>query len=113
MIAAAITELKDRKGSSRQAILKYVEDKYKVGDVAKRFVGQALKRGVEKGDLSSPSAGRYRLVKKAAPKKKVSKKKAAAPTKKKTATKKKASTKKRAAPKKKASAKKASAKKAS
>merc|ERR1712154_511310 len=50
MIAAAITSLKDRTGSSRQAILKYICANYKV-DAAKAAVQVrlALKRGVAKG----------------------------------------------------------------
>ena len=69
MIAAAITALKDRSGSSRQAILKYICANYKV-DAAKAAVQirLALKRGVAKGALkmareSGKGAGSYKLVK--------------------------------------------------
>merc|ERR1712178_158326 len=64
MIAAAITALKDRTGSSRQAILKYICANYKV-DAAKAAVQVrlALKRGVAKG------AGSYKVVKAEKPKK--------------------------------------------
>merc|ERR1712064_121 len=64
MIAAAITSLKDRTGSSRQAILKYICANYKV-DAAKAAVQVrlALKRGVGKG------AGSYKVVKAEKPKK--------------------------------------------
>merc|ERR1712135_70365 len=69
MIAAAITALKDRTGSSRQAILKYICANYKV-DAAKAAVQVriALKRGVAKGALkmaraSGKGAGFYKVVK--------------------------------------------------
>ena len=69
MIAAAITALKDRSGSSPQAILKYICANYKV-DAAKAAVQirLALKRGVAKGALkmareSGKGAGSYKLVK--------------------------------------------------
>merc|ERR1712025_74419 len=75
MIAAAITSLKDRTGSSRQAILKYISANYKV-DAAKAAVQVrlALKRGVAKGALkmaraSGKGAGSYKVVKADKPKK--------------------------------------------
>merc|ERR1711892_36727 len=75
MIAAAITELKDRTGSSRQAILKHVVANNKV-DAAKAAVQVrlALKRGVVKGALkmaraSGKGAGSFKLVKVVKPKK--------------------------------------------
>merc|ERR1712078_799548 len=75
MIAAAITALKDRTGSSRQAILKYICANYKV-DAAKAAVQirLALKRGVAKGALkmaraSGKGAGSYKVVKVEKPKK--------------------------------------------
>merc|ERR1711951_230447 len=75
MIAAAITALKSRTGSSRQAILKYIVANYKV-DAAKAAVQVrlALKRGVAKGTLKAAAAagkknaGSFKLVK-VAPKK--------------------------------------------
>merc|ERR1712050_710445 len=113
MIAAAITALKDRTGSSRAAILKHVVANNKV-DAAKAAtqVRLALKRGVAKGALKMASAkgknaGSYKLVKVVKPKKvkKVVKKKAAKkPAAKKAAPKKKPAAKK--APKKKAAPKK-------
>merc|ERR1712088_901965 len=113
MIAAAITALKDRTGSSRAAILKHVVANNKV-DAAKAAtqVRLALKRGVAKGALKMASAkgknaGSYKLVKVEKPKKakKVAKKKAAKkPAAKKAAPKKKPAAKK--APKKKAAPKK-------
>ena len=68
MIAAAIAGLKDRTGSSRQAILKYICANYKV-DAAKATVHLrlALKSGVAKGSLkmakeSGKGAGSYKLA---------------------------------------------------
>merc|ERR1712033_103916 len=79
MIAAAITSLKDRTGSSRQAILKHIVANNKV-DAAKAAtqVRLALKRGVAKGVLktakdSGKGAGSYKLVKNAKPEKAVKK----------------------------------------
>ena len=103
MISAAITALKERNGSSRQAILKYITANYKVGDNANVHLKLALKKGVTSGALAQPkgvgASGSFKLVKKAAePKKK------AAPKKKPAAAKKPAT--KKAAPKKKVAAKK-------
>merc|ERR1712050_389254 len=99
MIAAAIAALKDRTGSSRQAILKYVCANYKV-DAAKagQHLRMALKAGIKKGSLkmakeSGKGAGKFKLVKvekpkkKAAPKKKPAAKKAKKPAAKKAAKK--------------------------
>merc|ERR1719464_476757 len=120
MIAAAVTALKDRTGSSRAAILKHVVANNKV-DAAKAAtqVRLALKRGVAKGALKMASAkgknaGSYKLVKVEKPKKvkkvkKVVKKAAKKPAAKKVAKKPVA---KKAAPKKKPAAKKAPKKKA-
>merc|ERR1712244_96840 len=70
MIAAAITALKDRTGSSRQAILKYICANYKV-DAAKAGVHLrlALKSGIKKGSLkmakeSGKGAGCFKLAEK-------------------------------------------------
>ena len=75
MIATAITALKSRTGSSRQAIIKYIVANYKV-DAAKAGVQVrlALKRGVAKGALklakeSGKGAGCYKVVKVEKPKK--------------------------------------------
>merc|ERR1719460_2894579 len=132
MIAAAITALKDRTGSSRAAILKHVVANNKV-DAAKAAtqVRLALKRGVAKGALKMASAkgknaGSYKLVKVKKVKKPAAKKAAKKPAAKKVAKKpaakkakkpaaKKAAKKpvaKKAAPKKKPAAKKAPKKKA-
>merc|ERR1712048_746149 len=113
MIAAAITALKDRTGSSRQAILKYVCANHKV-DAAKagQHLRLALKAGIKKGSLkmakeSGKGAGKFKLVKVEKPKKKPAAKKPAA--KKPKAAKKPAA--KKAAKPKKAAAKKPAAKK--
>merc|ERR1712060_598201 len=122
MIAAAITSLKDRTGSSRQAILKYICANYKV-DAAKAVVQVrlALKRGVAKGALkmaraSGKGAGSYKVVKAEKPKKvkKAKKPKAKKPKKAKKPAKKAAKKPKKAAkkPAAKKAAKKSAAKKA-
>ncbi len=71
MIAAAITGLKEKTGSSRQAILKHICANNKV-DAAKAGVHLrlALKRGVAAGTLkmakaSGKGAGKYKLGEKA------------------------------------------------
>jgi len=114
MIVAAITALKERTGSSRQAIVKYIKANYKVGDGSDVHVKMALKRGVASGALAQPkgtgASGSFKVVKKAEPKKKkpAAKKPAAKkPASKKAAAKKPAA--KKATPKK---AKKATPKKA-
>lgn len=72
MITAAITALKERSGSSRQAIIKYIKANYKVGDNADVHVKMALKRGVASGALAQPkgtgASGSFKVVQKAAPK---------------------------------------------
>ena len=111
MVAAALKALKDRTGSSRQAILKYICANYKV-DAAKAAIHlrMCLKRGVAAGALkmakaSGKGAGCYKLGEKAKEVKKLKAKKPAAkkPKVKKAATKKpaakKAATKKPAAKK--------------
>ena len=128
MIAAAIESLKERSGSSRQAIVKYVSANYKVGDSANTHVKLALKRGVTSGVLKqvkgAGASGSFKLaekpkkvVKKKPAAKKAAKKPAAKKTPKKAAKKtpKKAAKKpaaKKATPKKKPAAKKPAAKKA-
>merc|ERR1712001_508524 len=117
MIAAAITALKDRTGSSSAAILKHVVANNKV-DAAKAAtqVRLSLKRGVAKGALKmaaakGKNAGSYKLVKVVKPKK-VAKKPAAKKAKKPAAKKAAKKPAKKAAPKKKPAAKKAPKKKA-
>lgn len=118
MITAAITALKERTGSSRQAIVKYIKANYKVGDNADVHVKMALKRGVASGALSQPkgtgASGSFKVVKKAEPKKK--KPAAKKPAAKKPAAKKPAAKKtsaKKTTPKKKKPAKKATSAKKS
>merc|ERR1719150_3098196 len=71
MIAAALTGLKERGGSSRQAILKHIVANNKV-DAAKAAVHLrlALKRGLAKGTVvkakaAGKGAGKYKKVKEA------------------------------------------------
>ncbi|GMM34264.1 histone H1 [Saccharomycopsis crataegensis] len=131
MIKEAITVLKERNGSSRQALKKYLQANYKM--TASNFDAQfnlALRRGVDKGDFIQPKgpSGPVKLAKKepvkkttekkvakvvkpTAPKKTVTPKKATA-AKKAVAAPKKAAPKKAAATKKVASSKKAAPKKA-
>ncbi|KAL8580541.1 hypothetical protein ACOMHN_057984 [Nucella lapillus] len=112
MIAAAVTSLKERSGSSRQAILKYVMANYKVGNEVTKInarVKSALKAGVKAGTLKQAkgtgASGSFRLgekkveAKKPAAKK-VKKPKAAAKKPKKPAAKKAVKPKKAAATKK-------------
>ena len=100
MIAAAVASLKDRKGSSKQAIEKYVCANYKVGPKYNGPLKMALKRGVESGALvqvkGKGASGSFKIAKvekpkvakKPAAKKAVAKKPAAKKVVKKTATKK-------------------------
>lgn len=123
MIAAAVKSLKERTGSSRQAILKYIVAHYKVGDEKKAGVRLklALKKGVASGALKqvkgAGASGSFKLAKEEAkPAKKPAAKKAPA---KKPSAAKKAAAKKPAAkkavkkPTAKKAAKKPAAKKAS
>ncbi|KAL5094617.1 hypothetical protein Trisim1_005350 [Trichoderma cf. simile WF8] len=101
MITDAILNLKDRNGSSRQSLKKYVKanNTLNVSDnMFDSLFNKALKAGVEKGIFAQPKgpSGGTKLAKK-----KPEAKKAAAPKKEKDATTKKATTtKKAAAPKK-------------
>jgi len=138
MIAAAVTALASKSGSSKIAISKYISANYKVGDRHDSLLKAALLRGLKAGALVKKSglgcSGSFKLAAAAAPKKKTAvvapKKKVATPKKKaptpkkkvaakKVAPKKKAPTpkkkaapKKKVAPKKKPAAKKATPKKA-
>uniref|UniRef100_A0A1D1Y580 Histone H1 n=1 Tax=Anthurium amnicola TaxID=1678845 RepID=A0A1D1Y580_9ARAE len=94
MISAAIHNLKERNGSSRQAIKKYIHANYKVGDGSDAQINLAIKRGVANGDFLQPKgpSGPVKInkkpgtVKKEAPKKEPTSKKETkkAPPKKKT-----------------------------
>ena len=102
MIAKAVTALKERKGSSRQAILNYIMKNFNVGKDAKAVNSRlkvALKRGVVKGALKQSkgtgASGSFKLgEKKAAPTKAVKAKKPKAKSPKKKAAKKPAGEKK-------------------
>ncbi|KAL4227973.1 hypothetical protein ACF0H5_013411 [Mactra antiquata] len=82
MVAKAIGALKERGGSSRQAILKYIMSNFNVGIDANAVNSRlkiALRSGVTKGALKQSkgkgASGSFRLGEKpAAPKKKVAKK---------------------------------------
>ena len=121
MIKAAISALKERGGSSRQAIEKYIKSNYKVGEVGSHLK-MALKRGTASGKLLHTkgvgASGSFKLPKEEKKEKKPKKpaaKKPVAKAKKPAAKKAKKSPKKPAAKKpaaKKAAAKKPAAKKA-
>ena len=105
MIRAAISGLKQRGGSSRQAIAKYIAGNYKVGDNANVHLRLAIKRALASGVLvaNANHSNTFRLAPeakkpKAAPKRKVIAKKPAAKKAKKP--KKKVAPKKKSAPKK-------------
>ena len=84
MVAVAIGALKERSGSSRIAILKYLTANYKISDGANTYLKQALKRGVASGEFKqvkgAGASGSFKLAdkpKKAAAKKPAAKKPAA------------------------------------
>merc|ERR1711970_1679449 len=106
MVKAAIEGLKEKKGSSRVTILKYILANYKIADEKKGAVRVklAIRKALASGDLTKAKDGNNGKIK-VAEKKAAPKKKAATP--KKTAVKK---TKKAVTPKK--AAKKPAAKKA-
>ena len=87
MIKAAIVALKERSGSSRQAIEKYIKANYKVGEVGSHLK-MALKRGAASGKLVHTkgvgASGSFKLPKEEKKEKKPKKKPA---TKKKPAAK--------------------------
>ena len=121
MIRAALESLKERGGSSRQAILKYIMANFKVGNEVNSINAHlklALKSGVKKGALKQAkgtgASGSFKLGEKPKtekkPKaKKVSKPKTAKPKKAAAAKPKKAAGEKKTADKKKKSPKKAAA----
>merc|ERR1712088_924656 len=86
MVSAAITALKERNGSSRQAVLKYIMANYKLGNDQKPVNSRlkiALRSGSQKGVLkhvgkATGASGSFKLAEKAAkPKKAKTPKKAA------------------------------------
>ncbi|KAK3704382.1 hypothetical protein QZH41_000133 [Actinostola sp. cb2023] len=107
MVLAALGALKDRTGSSRQAIEKYIKANYKVGDNCGTHLKLALKRMSDKGSIlhvkGTGASGSFKLNKAVAVEKKAKKKVVKKPAAKKPAAKKPAA--------KKPAAKKAAAKK--
>lgn len=65
MITKAISEMKERGGSSRQAIKKYIHANFSVGSDADSQINRALKRGVENKIFSMPkgASGPVKLLK--------------------------------------------------
>lgn len=120
MVKAAISSLKERGGSSRQAILKYILKNYKVGDnqtAVNSHLKLSLRAGVKNGALKQSkgtgASGSFSIGKVAAEKKvkKVKKAKKPAAKKAKKPAAKKAKTPKKAAKPKKAKTPKKAAKK--
>ncbi|CCD74158.2 Histone H1.2 [Caenorhabditis elegans] len=77
MVTAAISSLKERKGSSKIAILKYITANYKVGDQLTKINSRlraALNKGVASKALvqsvGNGASGRFRVAEKAAATKK-------------------------------------------
>ena len=86
MIRAALESLKERGGSSRQAILKYIMANYKVGNDVNSInahLKMALKNGVKKGALKQAkgtgASGSFKLGDKPKTEKKPKAKKVAKP----------------------------------
>ncbi|ELU00319.1 hypothetical protein CAPTEDRAFT_165663 [Capitella teleta] len=119
MVQAAVTSLKERGGSSRQAILKYIVKNFNVGTEEKTVnthLKLALRAGVAKGTLKQSkgtgAAGSFRMGEvKAEKPKKATKPKAAAKPKKAAAKKPKAKKSAKTTPKKAAAKPKKAAKK--
>ena len=84
MIKVAISALKERSGSSRQAIEKYIKANYKVGEVGSHLK-MALKRGAASGKLVHTkgvgASGSFKLPKEEKKEKKPKKKPAVKPKK--------------------------------
>ncbi|CAH8666057.1 unnamed protein product [Dicrocoelium dendriticum] len=70
MVKHAIKELKERNGSSRQAIAKYIKAHYKVDDKADHHLRRALVTAVKSGKLvhtkGMGASGSFKLAEKAA-----------------------------------------------
>merc|ERR1712098_131083 len=74
MVTEAIKALKDRSGSSRQAITRYILETHKVDAAKVIHIRKAIAHGIEKGTLkqartSGKGAGSFRVVKEEKPKK--------------------------------------------
>merc|ERR1711942_252960 len=72
MVTEAIVTMKDRMGSSRQAIIRYIVETYKVEASKLVHVRKAIANGMEKGILkparpSGKGAGSFRVVKQEKP----------------------------------------------
>ena len=67
MVSAAVAALKDRKGTSRQAVSKYIKTNYKVKENCDLHVNGALVKGVTSGTLiqtaGKGASGRFKLAK--------------------------------------------------
>ena len=117
MVVTAITTLKERTGSSGQAIKKYIKANFTVKDNADVFIKAALRKGVVKGTLTqvkgNGASGSFKVAKVEKPKVVKKKKTPKKPAAKKPAAKKvvKKPAAKKATPKKKVAAKKATSKK--
>ncbi|CAH3186317.1 unnamed protein product [Porites lobata] len=62
MIIQALHALKDRNGSSRQAVDKYVKNHFKVGDKASHFIKMALKKAWRMVNLSTPKGPELQVL---------------------------------------------------
>merc|ERR1711887_496396 len=74
IVTEAIKALKDRTGSSRQAITRYIIETYKVDAAKVIHIRKAIAHGIEKGILkqaraSGKGAGSFRVVKEGKPEK--------------------------------------------
>merc|ERR1711974_427588 len=67
MVSAALAALRDRKGTSRQAVLKHIKANYKVKEGCETHVKGALVRGVTSGTFvqltGKGSSGSFKLAK--------------------------------------------------
>ncbi|CAH8430927.1 unnamed protein product [Schistosoma turkestanicum] len=83
MIKKALKELKERGGSSRQAIAKYIKTNYKVDDRAESHLRRALVTGVKSGKLVHTkgigASGSFKLADKSVTPKKSSRPKTSKP----------------------------------
>ncbi|AJW09592.1 BMC_2a_G0054350.mRNA.1.CDS.1 [Saccharomyces cerevisiae] len=89
LIIEGLTALKERKGSSRPALKKFIKENYPIVGSASNFdlyFNNAIKKGVEAGDFEQPKgpAGAVKLAKKKSPE--VKKEKEVSPKPKKAAT---------------------------
>lgn len=66
MITESVLALAERGGSSRQALKKYIKDKYPVGSTFDTHFNLAIRKGVEAGEFSQPkgASGPIKVLKK-------------------------------------------------